>query len=598
MRVPFRLMAALVWSTGVLAGADFSSVRPFTPTAAQRAQLDAWLASQESSYDPAAAMLQARFGSPGYHTTLQGGMVHRTRDSLAYALALLDSGSDAHRARAAAILRKVVSLQDTNPASKTYGIWSWFLEEPLGQMSPPDWNWADFCGVSLLQVAREHRSRLAPDLAAAIDAAIVHAANAIKKRNVGPDYTNIALMGTYVTRLAGEHYDRADLRDYGADRLRRFQQRTREIGGFAEYNSPTYTVVALAEIGRMQRDFTDPELVAILRELYAIAWQEIALHFHVPSGQWAGPHSRAYGTLVSGGFHALLAHATGGRFTPAQPGTTPISDYRLELPCPEPLLQYFTEANPRTVTRTYGRGEPDTIGTTVLTSHWALGSINRGDFWNQRRPLLVHFGDARQPAFARVRVLRDGYDFAAAQFRSVQRDGRVLAGVSFATDGGVTHVSLDRMKDATFTARDLRLRFELGGSAGAAGAAVPVVSTGADRVVTAACGNIALRLAVPFGVFGSKRPHWESGRGKNNSDRDGSTVHADLVLHSGAEESFNLAALERAALVLTFEVGETLAAPAPADVRPGERMVDVHWSGLELQVPLKPARARDLWRAK
>ena len=37
------------------------------------------------------------------------------------------------------IIGKVLSLQDTDPSSKTYGIWPWLLEEPLEQMSPPDW---------------------------------------------------------------------------------------------------------------------------------------------------------------------------------------------------------------------------------------------------------------------------------------------------------------------------------------------------------------------------------------------------------------------------------------------------------------------------
>ena len=66
--------------------------------------------------------------------------------------------------RAEKILRTVISLQDRNPDSRTYGIWSWFAEEPLDKMSPPDWNWADFCGTQLLQVAIDHKDRLPADL--------------------------------------------------------------------------------------------------------------------------------------------------------------------------------------------------------------------------------------------------------------------------------------------------------------------------------------------------------------------------------------------------------------------------------------------------
>jgi hypothetical protein len=33
-----------------------------------------------------------------------------------------------------------------------YGIWPWLAEESLAEMAPPDWNWADFCGMRLALV--------------------------------------------------------------------------------------------------------------------------------------------------------------------------------------------------------------------------------------------------------------------------------------------------------------------------------------------------------------------------------------------------------------------------------------------------------------
>ena len=109
-----------------------------TPT--QKARLLRALQPLDQKYDPAEQMLRQPFSSPGYHTTLHGGWVHPTRDALQYAVALLDTGEPERLTRAEAILRRVVALQDTDPTSKTYGIWSWFMEEPLPKMSPPDWN--------------------------------------------------------------------------------------------------------------------------------------------------------------------------------------------------------------------------------------------------------------------------------------------------------------------------------------------------------------------------------------------------------------------------------------------------------------------------
>ena len=122
------------------------------------------LSRQDERYDPAGKMIRRPFSSPGYHTTLKGGYIHPTRDSLNYAVALLDSARPGSLERAEHILRRVISLQNQDPKSRTYGIWSWFAEEPLDKMSPPDWNWADFCGAQLLQVAVDHMERLPADL--------------------------------------------------------------------------------------------------------------------------------------------------------------------------------------------------------------------------------------------------------------------------------------------------------------------------------------------------------------------------------------------------------------------------------------------------
>jgi len=129
-------------------------------------------------------MIRRPFSSLGYHTTLKGGYVHPPRDSLNYAVALLDSGEPARLKRAQDILRKVISLQNQDPNSRTYGIWSWFAEEPLEKMSPPDWNWADFCGTQLLQVAHEHMNRLPDELQQQVKDSIIHAAHSIKPRSV------------------------------------------------------------------------------------------------------------------------------------------------------------------------------------------------------------------------------------------------------------------------------------------------------------------------------------------------------------------------------------------------------------------------------
>ncbi|MBL7373529.1 hypothetical protein INQ23_29865, partial [Escherichia coli] len=70
----------------------------------------------------------------------------------------------------------------------------------------------------------------------------------IMRRDVGPAYTNISVMGARVTLAAGELMRDAKLLDYGRKRLTGLLDYTRQQGGFNEYNSPTYTMVALEEV--------------------------------------------------------------------------------------------------------------------------------------------------------------------------------------------------------------------------------------------------------------------------------------------------------------------------------------------------------------
>ena len=89
------------------------------------------LDSYDSTYSEKHQMVGCAFKSPGYHSQVPAGTwVHPTRQSLQYAAALLARNGSGDVDRATTIIRKVISLQDTNPKNRTYGIWSWLLEEP------------------------------------------------------------------------------------------------------------------------------------------------------------------------------------------------------------------------------------------------------------------------------------------------------------------------------------------------------------------------------------------------------------------------------------------------------------------------------------
>ena len=586
-------VAGLPWPRPLLA-----AVTGANRAEARRRSLLAALAAEDRDYDSAARMLRKPPGGPGQHTQLKTGVVHPTRQTLLYAAALFDSGEPERIRRGREILPAVIALQDQDPASKTCGVWPWYLEEPLEKMAPPDLNGADFCGVPLLAVWLGHRARLGEPLAGQVRESIRHAARAIERRNVAPDYTNIALMGTYVTLVAAQEFKLADLRAYAKERLRRLHDFIVSQGSLTEYNSPTYTIVALVELAQMLqhvRDARDRQQIAALHEL---AWKHAATHFHPPTRQWAGPHSRSYETDLRKrrATLAFLEAALGGKadFHLGDPLPLDLDAGRLALECPRKLTRYYTEfAGPRQVVETFAQADPKTpgaknpvVGTTYLHARYTLGSVNRGDFWKQRRPLLAYWGSAQRCAYLRVRFLHDGEDFASALIFSAQHEGNVLSAVVFATDHGDAHPSLDKLKDATLRAKDLRLRFEFDGDL--QDFAVRTLP-GPERALVLQDRQGRFVLRPLGGRFGDAEVKWSSPELQVAGP-------LDAVVYSGEEKSINLAALDEAWLGFALQewpYDQKSPPPAAIEWRQAEGRVDARWPvagrTLEFSVATKPA---------
>ncbi len=541
--------------------------------------LEAYLEERESRYEPEVHMLGSTWHGPGYHSRVADGTwVHPTRDNLDYALALLVAGGWEREGRARAVIQAVLDLQDTNPAHATYGIWPWLLEEPLQDMAPPDWNWADFCGARLAQILADHQDQLTAELCRAVQVSLGHAAWSIYRRNVGPEYTNIAIMGAGVTLAAGELLGEPRLSEYGRARLRRFAQHTRMHGGLNEYNSPTYTMVALHECERILQLVADEDARAIAERLRGGIWDSIAAHYHPPTGQWAGPHSRAYKDLLDPCTrHELLV----GAGVP-QEETLPYADVQ-HLPCPDNAAAAFRSLGPEEIERHHAFVR----GATWNTSRWGvtwmnqtacLGSINHEDTWTQRRVLLGYWTLGTEvPAVLRLRFLRDGRDFASGCVYQSQHRNRVLTALGMRLDRGDFHVHLDRPADGIFQAADIRLRYEL------TAPEATVADLGAARYALAASAHRAVVHTAP-GRFGDAPVRWETGAEEGRA-------WVDAVCYSGATHRLNprtLAAVMVAAGVQLLGLDQ---APSDMPVRledSGTGEVQVQWDKVgRLTVPLR-----------
>jgi len=529
-------------------------------------------------------MLGVSWKGPDYHTRVsRGAWVHPTRESLDYALALLQGDGTE---RAAAVVRTVLALQDVDPTSKTYGIWPWFLEEPLTEMDPPDWNWADFCGARLAQVLVEHARALPGDLIRDTRTGLGHAAASIFRRNVGPAYTNIAVMGAGVTLAAGELLDEPRLSDYGRRRLRNIVEHTEYHGGFNEYNSPTYTIVTLTECERMLQLIRDPSARDDAERLRSAAWRTIAEHYHPGTNQWAGPHSRVYSDRLDVGIASYLSERTGVEVHPhPAAGLRDRFEATAALPCPSGLVDRFrslphgeTEVR-STFIRREGEGD-STQGTTWMSENACLGSVSRDNLWEQRRALLGYWRTEEDPAVVlRLRFLHDGRDFSSACARNAQSGPRILSAGGLLIGMGDVHHQLDRTADGAFDAEDFRLRYELIGK-DVAGRVL-----GDGRFELSAGPYRAVVHTTP-GRFGPNELAWEMERAEGRVCLDG-------VCYRGPRRRFDPAELGEVVIVAGLELllaDRPPAASGPAVRKPGGGLVEATWpsaGGLEILAPTR-----------
>lgn len=580
----------------------------FTPIKLSRQEIDYLkkdLERKEKEYDPSAKMLFCVTKDKHYHSDLDSGVVvHQTRESLEYAVALLKTDNESYMRRGIDIIKTVLPMQEKDTSLLYCGIWPYYPEDPLkGRAAAVDYNWADFIAVPLIDVIINHSEYAGDELVKEIEQALILAAEAIKKRNVQPDYTNISIMGTYVCYIVGDICNLPEMTAYARKRLAHFYEYTIRNKGFTEYNSPTYTIVAMDELLRMQQSIINPEDRKIINELYAMCWDMIAGHYHQPSGQWCGPNLRAYNSIAEPKFYRLLYNASNGLIN--LPGNYPrIPNVITPHKIPDNILPKFTHSRlPRIEIDTFVVANPeikiekacqfdgkmvnniiqekDIVGKLYACSDFALGSINQGYMWNQTRPLIAHWGTPAKPSYMQIRFLHDDYDFSAINIACVQDSTSVLAIMSVANDGGDTHPGLDKIKNATIRAKDLRLRIEIGGDLTDTNFSLPQSSNGNVSFMSR---NISSTIRIPYAKWGDLHGYWETGG-------EAGKLWVDYVLYSGENKTFHLDELDEAVigLALSISSGNRVQQSFPVKAEIDAGYLTLYNENLKVKALIKPA---------
>ena len=497
-----------------------------------------------SKYDPERRMHKSRdYGNA--HSSIYNCEVHKIRESLELAYMLLNRDAEGDRAVAYDILYRVLPLQDINPTRKTYGIWSYYLEEDVEFMNPPDMNWADFNGRTLLYILNEHSDKLTDDLKMRVKDAIIHACRSIIRRNVGPNYTNISIMGTYVTVFAGELLEDSEIFEYGKKRLEVLHEYNISKGNFTEFNSPAYTFVCIDDLSRILQDVKDKECLRLASELNDLAWKTIAVHYHPTTGQIAGPHYRAYGSLISDGTRYTIERALNYRISISnldnlRKNPPSASAFSRNINCPEKYVPYFMNVEERLLDDTFASG---LRAYTYMTPSYTLGSLRAQEAWNQHRNVLGYFGTVERPVSVTIRSQLNFWDYRASYMSTVQDKGRALTATTFTSNGSDTHLGIQRINDGTVKAKDMRVRYVFEGAV----ADLDAVQDGNTFIITHKESEVKVKIVYPHVKFGKYDVKFELVK----TDR---LISADAILYSGEETDIKLGELQKAGVVSSIEM--------------------------------------------
>jgi len=152
------------------------------------------------------------------------------------------------------------SMQDRDPASKTYGNFRWYWD----QQKPEDLNAVEFVtqqAVLLKLCYGDRLSSLSSKASESLDRILTNAVEGIHRQKVDVAYTNIYLMKTWNLLALGQALNRPDLTSEGAAMLDNWIAFTRK-NGITEYLSPTYVGIDLDSLSLMAKYLNDPSIKA------------------------------------------------------------------------------------------------------------------------------------------------------------------------------------------------------------------------------------------------------------------------------------------------------------------------------------------------
>ena len=337
------------------------------------------------------------------------GSWHSPRDSLWHALCLLLAGDDVAEAERA--IRQVLTMQERRDGDPHRGNFRWLYEDE----NVTDLNSVEFVLEGLTNVLHRAADRLSDAMRGEIDGAMRLAFEEVDRLDVHWTYTNIYLLDVHNSILGGELLGDGALVDRGVRRLREWAVRTKADGAPHEFNSATYSAVQINALAGIVGLAKSDEARTLALEMEELLWRHVARHFHVPTLQLAGPHSRAYRRDVVGApdFLKVLLYRLLGE--PRLLAPTPYYEGPgregsviaglTEYHCPPDARELFARVETREVRECADRAAGMEL-TTYLTPEFALGSMTRPygvgeppEVWPAHNSCILYYAKEQEPRY-------------------------------------------------------------------------------------------------------------------------------------------------------------------------------------------------------
>ena len=411
-----------------------------TPKAAQ--WIEQGVAAAMERFDPAYGLLSTRRQVHHHTVDVPDGWYHAPRESAYLCLGLLECCRISFRASWVAAATDILgSLARTqaiaDPDAPWYGLWHYYVEQPVAEWQYKDYNWACFIATALLLVLIRHRDALPADAIEDATLMIRRAVICVGRRDVRPEYTNIAALSSFVMIAAGELLADAALRASGIDKVRALSSILSESNAVDEYFSPGYTGVALVGLHCIEGYTRDPDGVSAARIGARCLWNHIADGWH-SSGELCGPHSRAYTVRQGLSWIAALVHvATDGTYEPDDDeiGELPkIACLLQRVDLPHHTVNRFLDPGGDRVVSGAGEAHATPAGprrthyTAYLTSEWCVGSVDLQDSRTDRQNLVAYWRGHDRSGYLIARSTTSHADAAFGLYLCAAQDrGTVLA---------------------------------------------------------------------------------------------------------------------------------------------------------------------------